>query len=105
MKKNTALWIAQGLLALMFLFAGASKLLMSAAQMTEQSNAVGGWQAPIALVRFIGVCEVLGAVGVIVPWLTGIWPGLTPLAATGLVVIMSGATAVNLTTTIPALAI
>jgi hypothetical protein len=105
MKKNSVLWIAQGLLALMFLFAGGSKLLMSAAQMTEQAKAVGGWQAPIALVRFIGVCELLGAIGVIVPWLTGIRPGLTPLAAAGLVVIMIGATALNLTTTVPALAI
>src|SRR5262245_28021276 len=105
MKKNAVLWIAQGLLAIMFLFAGGSKLVMSAAQMTEQANAVGGLQPPIAFVRFIGVCELLGAIGVIVPWLTGIRPGLTPLAAGGLVVIMIGATAVNLTTTVPALAI
>ena len=105
MKKNTVLWIVQGLLAVMFLFAGGSKLMMSAAQMAEQSKAVGGWQAPIAFVRFIGVCEVLGAIGVVVPWLTGIRPGLTPLAAAGLVIIMIGATATNLTTTVPALAI
>ena len=105
MKKNTVLWIAQGLLAVMFLFAGGSKLVMSAAQMAEQGKAVGGMQPPIAFIRFIGVCEVLGAVGVIVPWLTGIRPGLTPLAAGGLVVIMIGATVVNLTTTVPALAI
>ena len=105
MKKNTALWIVQGLLAVMFLFAGGSKLMMSAAQMAEQAKTVGGWQAPIAFVRFIGTCEVLGAIGVVVPWLTGIRPGLTPLAAGGLVVIMIGATVVNLTTTVPALAI
>jgi uncharacterized membrane protein YphA (DoxX/SURF4 family) len=105
MKKNNVLWIAQGLLAIMFLFAGGSKLVMSAAQMAEQSKAVGGLQPPVAFVRFIGVCEVLGAIGVVVPWLTGIRPGLTPLAAAGLVVIMIGATVVNLTTTIPAIAI
>jgi uncharacterized membrane protein YphA (DoxX/SURF4 family) len=105
MKKNTVLWIVQGLLAIMFLFAGGSKLAMSAAQMAEQSKAVGGMQAPVAFIRFIGVCELLGAVGVVVPWLTGIRPGLTPLAAAGLVVIMIGATVINLTTTIPALAI
>jgi hypothetical protein len=105
MKKNTVLWIAQGLLAVMFLFAGGSKLMMSAAQMAEQSKAVGGVQAPIALVRFIGVCEMLGAIGVVVPWLTGIRPGLTPLAAGGLVIIMIGATVINLTTIVPALAI
>ena len=96
MKKNNVLWIAQGLLAIMFLFAGGSKLVMSAAQMAEQAKAVGGMQPPVAFVRFIGVCEVLGAIGVVVPWLTGIRPGLTPLAAAGLVVIMIGATVVNL---------
>jgi hypothetical protein len=105
MKKNTVLWIVQGLLAVMFLFAGGSKLMMSAAQMAEQSKAVGGVQVPIAFVRFIGVCEVLGAIGVVVPWLTGIRAGLTPLAAGGLVIIMIGATVINLTTTVPALAI
>jgi uncharacterized membrane protein YphA (DoxX/SURF4 family) len=105
MKKNTVLWIVQGLLAIMFLFAGGSKLAMSTAQMTEQAKAVGGLQLPDAFIRFIGVCEVLGAIGVIVPWLSGIRPGLTPLAAAGLVVIMIGATVVNLTTTIPAIAI
>jgi hypothetical protein len=105
MKKNTVLWIVQGLLAVMFLFAGGSKLVMSAAQMTEQGNAVGGMQPPIAFIRFIGVCELLGAIGVVVPWLTGIRPGLAPLAAAGLVVIMIGATVINLTTTVPALAI
>jgi uncharacterized membrane protein YphA (DoxX/SURF4 family) len=105
MKKNTVLWIVQGLLAVMFLFAGGSKLVMSAAQMTEQGAAVGGVQPPLAFIRFIGVCEVLGAIGVVVPWLTGIRPGLTPLAAAGLAVIMIGATVVNLTTTVPALAI
>ena len=105
MKNNTVLWIVQGLLAVMFLFAGGSKLVMSAAQMTEQAKAVGGWQPPLAFIRFIGVCEVLGAFGVVVPWLTGIRPGLTPLAASGLVVIMIGATVINLTTTIPTIAI
>jgi len=105
MSRNTVLWIVQGLLAVMFLFAGGSKLAMSAGQMTEQANTVGGLQPPIAFIRFIGVCEVLGAIGVVVPWLTGIRPGLTPLAATGLVIIMIGATVVNLTTTIPAIAI
>jgi hypothetical protein len=105
MKNDTVLWIIQGLLAVMFLFAGGSKLVMSAAQMTEQANAVGGVQLPIAFIRFIGVCELLGAIGVVVPWLTGIRPGLTPLAAGGLVVIMLGATVINLTTTVPAMAI
>jgi uncharacterized membrane protein YphA (DoxX/SURF4 family) len=105
MKKNTVLWIVQGLLAVAFLFAGGSKLVMSAAQLTEQMTASGGAVPPVAFVRFIGVCELLGAIGMIVPWLTGIRPGLTPLAAGGLVIIMMGATVINLMSTIPATAI
>src|SRR5665213_2306045 len=76
MKRNTRLWIAQGVLAAMFLLAGASKMIMSAAQMASP----GPVQVPVPFVRFIGVCEILGAIGMIVPWLTGIRRGLTPLA-------------------------
>src|SRR5437868_6795168 len=75
----------------MFLFAGGSKLVMSAEQMATP----GPIQFPVTFVRFIGVCELLGAIGMVVPWLTGIKPGLTPLAGAGLVVIMIGATVVN----------
>jgi hypothetical protein len=92
MKKNTGLWIVQGLLAAMFLLAGAPKEIMSAAQMA----APGPIQLPVLFIRFIGVCEILGAIGMILPGLTGIKPGLTPLAAAGLVIIMIGATVVNL---------
>src|SRR5207302_9399673 len=52
-----------------------------------------GW-----FLHFIGVCEVLGALGLILPWLTRIRPGLTPLAAAGLVIIMIGATVIVLMT-------
>jgi DoxX-like family len=90
--KNVSLWIMQGVLAAMFLLAGASKLVMS----PEQMAAPGPIQFPVAFIRFIGVCELLGAIGMIVPWLTGIKPGLTPLAGAGLAVIMIGATVVNL---------
>ena len=92
MKRNTGLWIVQGLLAAMFLLAGIPKLVMSAAEMT----APGPIQLPVAFVRFIGVCEILGAIGMILPGLTGIRPGLTPLGAGGLVIIMIGATVVNI---------
>jgi len=91
-KRNTVLWIVQGLLAVMFLLAGVPKLVMSAAQMT----APGPIQLPVLFIRFIGVCETLGAIGLIAPGLTGIKPGLTPLAAAGLVIIMIGATVVNI---------
>ena len=82
---SRALWIAQGLLAALFLFAGVMKLVLPLDQMT------GPIPLPGAFLRFIGVVEVLGAVGLILPSLLGIRPGLTPLAAGGLVIIMVGA--------------
>lgn len=90
--RNTRLWIAQSVLTVMFLLAGVPKLVMSA----EQMQAPGPIQLPVAFIRFIGVCEILGAIGMIVPGLTGIKPGLTPLGAAGLVIIMIGATVVNI---------
>jgi hypothetical protein len=101
MKSNTALWIVQGLLAAMFLLAGAPKLVMSAAQMASP----GPVQVPVLLVRFIGVCEMLGAIGLIAPGLTGIRPGLTPLASAGLVIIMVGASVINIMNGMAAFAI
>ena len=91
MKRNTVLWIVQGLLAAMFLLAGAPKLVMTAAQMASP----GPVQLPVLFVRFIGVCEILGAIGMILPGLTGIRPGLTPLGSAGLVIIMIGASVIN----------
>jgi len=87
---NVALWIVQGLLAALFLFAGGAKLVMSLDQMAGPV-ALPGW-----FLRFIGVAEVLGALGLILPVLLRIRPGLTPLAAAGLVIIMIGATVVGL---------
>ena len=62
----------------------------------EQMAAPGPIQLPVAFIRFIGVCEVLGGLGMILPGLTRIRPGLTPLGAAGLVIIMLGATVVNI---------
>lgn len=87
---NVALWIMQALLAALFLFAGVMKLVLPIEEMTKQMAMPG------LFLRFIGVCEVLGAIGLIVPWLLRIRPGLTPLAAAGLVIIMIGATVVTL---------
>ena len=84
---NVALWIVQVLLALLFLFAGGMKLIMPIEELMKQMPlALPGW-----FIRFIAVVEVLGGIGVILPWLTGIRPGLTPLAAAGLVILMIGA--------------
>src|SRR5437870_9793973 len=87
---NVALWIVQGLLAALFLFAGGAKLVMPLDQMAGPV-ALPGW-----FLRFLGVTEVLGALGLVLPGLLRIRPGLTPLAAAGLVIIMIGATVVTL---------
>jgi len=89
---NTTLWIVQILLALLFLFTGGMKFVMSVEEMTKQM-AMPGW-----FLHSIGVCEILGGLGLILPWLTGVRPGLTPLAAAGLAIIMIGATIVTVMT-------
>jgi putative oxidoreductase len=86
-KTNVALWVTQGLLAATFFFAGASKLVMSGEDMTSQMD-LG---IPVWFLRFIGVCEVAGALGLILPSVSRIRTGLTALAACGLAVIMAGA--------------
>ena len=86
---GAALWVVQGLLAALFLFAGGVKFVLPA-EMLEQ----GG--LPAAFMLFIGAAEVLGALGLVLPGLLRIRPGLTPLAAAGLVIIMSGATGLTL---------
>ena len=87
---NVALWIVQGLLAALFLLAGGAKLVMSADQMA------GPVALPVWFLRFIGVAEVVGALGLVLPGLLRVRPVLTPLAAAGLVIIMIGATVVTL---------
>jgi uncharacterized membrane protein YphA (DoxX/SURF4 family) len=89
---NRLLWILQVLLALVFLFAGGSKLVMSAAELTSQSP------MPAIFLRFIGVMEILGGLGLVLPGMLHVRPELTPLAAAGLAVIMSGAVVVTIQT-------
>jgi uncharacterized membrane protein YphA (DoxX/SURF4 family) len=89
---NIALWIIQALLAALFLFAGGTKLVLPIEEMTKQMP-MPGW-----FLRFIGVAEVLGGLGLVLPWLLRIRPGLTPLAAAGLLIIMVGATVTTLIT-------
>jgi hypothetical protein len=75
------LWIAQGLLALAFLGAGVMKL-------TAPIEALAQMGIPGGLARFIGLAEVAGALGVILPAATRVKPWLTPLAAVGLTTVM-----------------
>jgi uncharacterized membrane protein YphA (DoxX/SURF4 family) len=89
---NVALWIVQTLLAALFVFAGGMKLVLPVEEMTLQMQI----PLPGGFLRFIGVVEVLGGIGLVLPWLTHIQPKLTPLAAAGLVVIMIGATVLTL---------
>jgi DoxX-like family len=89
---KSALWIVQALLAMLFLFAGGMKLILPTEALT-QGGPMPGW-----FLRFIGVAEVVGAIGLILPGLLRIRPGLTPLAAAGLIIIMIGAVVVTVTT-------
>ena len=90
--RTTTLWIVQGLLALLFLFAGSMKLIVPIELLTTQMPL----PLPGLFLRFIGTAEVAGALGLILPGLLRIRPRLTPLAACGLVIIMIGATVVTL---------
>jgi uncharacterized membrane protein YphA (DoxX/SURF4 family) len=92
---NIALWIIQVLLAVEFLFGGATKVFLSTETLMKMSspNAV---HVPIMFLRFIGVCELLGALGLLLPGIFRIKQGLTPLAAAGLTIITIGATVITM---------
>jgi uncharacterized membrane protein YphA (DoxX/SURF4 family) len=87
---SVAIWTVQVLLACVFLFAGGAKLVLPIAEMTKQVPLPG------MFLRFLGVVELAGAAGLILPSLLRIRPYLTPLAAGGLVIVMSGATAISM---------
>lgn len=89
---NVILWIVQVLLALLFAYAGWVKLSMPLEALAKAAP------LPAPFLKFIAVAEIVGAVGLVVPWLTGIRPGLTPLAAACLVVIMIGAVVITVAT-------
>jgi uncharacterized membrane protein YphA (DoxX/SURF4 family) len=89
-----ALWVAQVLLAVAFLGAGATKLSRPKEKLLKNMAWVEDFSQ--RTVRLIGALEVLGAIGVVLPALTGILPWLTPLAALGLVLLMIGAALTHL---------
>ncbi|MCP4423814.1 MAG: DoxX family protein [Chloroflexi bacterium] len=95
---NIFLWILQGLLAAMFLMAGIMKATKSKDEIKESGGERMAWVDSVSAgnVRLIGILELLAAIGLILPQLTGILPWLTPLAAVGLVLTMIGAMALHL---------
>ena len=96
LSNNRVLWTLQILLAALYLFAGGFKVV--AAPEALQPDPTIPPPLPIPFLRFIGAMEVLGALGLILPGLTGIRRGLTPLAAGGLAVIMVGAVVTTIAT-------
>ena len=84
-----ALWIVQGLLALVFLLSGFMKGFTPLEGLKKNMTWVSA--TPPVLVRLLGIAEILGAIGLILPQLTGFAPWLTIAAAIGLLIVMVGA--------------
>jgi len=81
-----AVWIVSAITALLYIMAGGRKVTMPAAKLPDNFAFVK--HTGVRLLRFIGAVEVLGGIGVVLPALTGIAPILTPIAASGLVLVM-----------------
>src|SRR5262245_24689826 len=96
---GAGLWSLQGLLAALFLFAGAMKFAMPIEVMTEQLP------LPAWFLYFTGAVEILGALGLVLPGIARIRTALAPLAAAGLVIVMIGATSLSLATPAPEMAV
>jgi uncharacterized membrane protein YphA (DoxX/SURF4 family) len=84
---NVALWIVQGLLAVAFIASGSMKLF-AYQKFGKQSEKSGKTGITRGLAAFIGISEIAGALGVVLPMATNIAPGLSPWAAVGLATIM-----------------
>src|SRR5215469_8307661 len=87
---DIALWTLQALLALLFAAAGIRKLRLSPTARAQSAPELS--TLPLPFVRFIGSAELLAAIGLILPAATRVVPALTPVAAAGLVVLMTSAT-------------
>ena len=85
---NIALWVAQAILALGFLMAGGMKVFANAKYRKMGERSSGNPGLPKGLVTFIGMSEITGALGVILPMATGVMPQLTPIAAAALALVM-----------------
>ena len=86
---NVVLWIIQGLLAALFAFTGSAKLIVPREKLEKRMHWAASW--PRWRIRLLGLAEVAGAVGLVAPELSGVAPGLTPVAALCLAILMVGA--------------
>jgi putative oxidoreductase len=86
-----ALWAAQIVLAIVFALAGGMKVSTPAAELAKMAPGF-----PLALLRFIGIAELAGAIGIILPALTRVAPVLTPLASLGFVIVMASAAVLHI---------
>lgn len=92
---NVALWVGQALLAVVFAYSGTIKVSRSKERLVAMGQ-TGVSLFPMPLVRVVACCELLGVIGVLVPWLTRTVTVLTPLAAVGFAAIMVGAIAAHM---------
>ncbi len=93
---NVLAWILSILLAVVNLGAGAAKLATPRSKLVQNPRMAWATDFSDGAVKGIGTAEVLGAIGLILPWATGIAPVLTPIAAVGLAVLQAGALATHL---------
>jgi uncharacterized membrane protein len=90
---DTGLWVVQGILAVMFLMVGMAKLTKPKEELADRMDWVEDFSE--GAIKFIGGIEILAAIGLILPGLTGIAPVLVPIAATGLAGLQVGAVIVH----------
>lgn len=91
---NTLLWIFQILLCIEFLASGINKSTLSEKALVAKGQ-TGVEGLPAGLIRFIGISEILGSIGIIIPWLTRIRPVLTPVTAVCFAFIMIPASVIH----------
>jgi ABC-type uncharacterized transport system permease subunit len=84
---NTTLWILQSIIAFAFMFSGVNKSIFSEQKLVA-SGQTGVEGLPLRLIRFIGISEIFGAIGIIVPLLVNILPVLTIVSAICFALIM-----------------
>jgi len=92
---NTILWSCQVLLAITFGYSGLCKSILSEATLVYKKGQTGVEGLPMPFIRFIGISEIAGAVGIILPWWLGIARVLTPVTAVCFAVIMISAAPIH----------